>query len=98
MQDRSAHCERSSLTYPGVLLTTCHCLAETRTPQTHPMTSLSVSVELFGGILLVLIVAILYEGLKTFREILDSRGAKKAESETNINAGSEKEPLVTHAG
>ena len=54
---------------------------------------LSILTELFGGIILVMVVAILYEGLKTLREVIASREAKKEE---DIGIGEDNMPLVVN--
>jgi hypothetical protein len=55
--------------------------------------------ELFGGIVLIIVVAALYEGLKTLREILALLSeAKNSKVEAPVNAGTEREPLVAYAG
>lgn len=50
---------------------------------------------MIGGIILILVVSCLYEGLKTFREVLASHEAHKSSKQAStINANSEKSPLV----
>lgn len=54
--------------------------------------SLQSPGQLFGGILLVMVVAILYEGLKTLRELIASREAKKEDA----GQGEDAMPLVVN--
>lgn len=49
------------------------------------------NVELFGGVLLVLIIGILYEGLKTLREIL---AAKEQPRNANDSVNMEEKTLL----
>ena len=53
-------------------------------------------LEIFGGILLVLVLGILYEGLKTLREVLAAREVKQQQGgSTSVNLKSaEGAPLI----
>ena len=62
------------------------------TPPPPPPVS---SPELFGGVILVMLVAVLYEGLKTLREVLASYEAKQSAGGVAINANSDNTPLVS---
>lgn len=55
----------------------------------------SPPLELFGGVLLILVLGIVYEGLKTLREILAGVEAKQQAASQTINTErSETTPLV----
>ena len=49
----------------------------------------SLFAGLFGGIVVVIIVAVLYEGLKTLREILASLGSKNSSNKQEGSSGGE---------
>ena len=55
---------------------------------------LPICIALVGGVILVVVVAVLYEGLKTLREILASLESKRKGGKTAVNADPDKTLLV----
>ena len=63
-----------------------HCIIVTRheTILQCNLSCLCVPAELFGGIVLIIVVGILYEGLKTLREVLAAREGKGKKEDINV--------------